>query len=116
MKQEISLYEFCGIVLVDRIEEHTDLLKTLFKNAESYNLDFMTAREADTHAIYEIDLYASVHFGFSGEALNAIRDIFYDIYRTFVSAYISMELHCHNLEESDMDSTLCGIVRDYFHF
>ena len=99
-----------------KIEERPDLLKKLFTFAESYNLHYISAWEADKGAICEIDSYVSGMYIVRGEVRDAMKDIFYNIYKYFVSAYSSMELHCQNLDESDMDSTLCGMVRDYFHF
>lgn len=116
MKKVHSLYEFCGRTIVDHIEEHLDLLKNLFNAAEARNLDLRSAREADKEAMREIDSYVLEHFDFVSDVLYIVKDIFYDIYGVFVSGYTSMELHCQNLDESDMDSTLCGIVRDYFNF
>ena len=116
MEQKISLLIFCGRAIVEHIEEHTDLLKKLFCVAEGRNLGLWTDEYLNKGVMDEIDSYVSAHFDFYGDANEAIRSIFFDIYKVFVCNYTSMEIHCQNLDESDMDSTLCGIVRDYFHF
>ena len=116
MEQKISLLTFCRRAIVDHIEDYTDLLKTLFKYALGRNLGLGYDEYFNKCVMDEIDSYVSAHFDFYGDANEAIRSIFYDIYKVFVSGYESMELHNINLDESDMDSTLCGIVRDYFHF
>ena len=116
MEQKISLLTFCGRAIVDHIEDYTDLLKTLFSVAEGRNLGLWSDEYLNKGVMDEIDSYVSSHFDFYGDANEAIRSIFFDIYKVFVSGYESMELHNLNLDESDMDSTLCGIVRDYFHF
>lgn len=116
MEQEISLLTFCRRAIVDHIEDYTDLLKKLFCVAVGRNLGFWSDDFLNKGVMDEIDSYVSDHFDFNGEANEAIKNIFFDIYKVFVCGYEGMKLHGQNLDESDMDSTLCGIVRDYFHF
>ena len=116
MKQLHTIHEFCKKAIVSSIEEYTDLLKRLWKNAESFRLGFITEREADSMAMDFIADYVVENFQFNSDVKTPIADIFYDIYKVFICSYSNMELHCQNLDESDMDSTLCGIVRDYFNF
>ena len=116
MEQKISLLTFCRRAIVDHIEDYTDLLKTLFSVAVGRNLGLWPDEYLNKGVMDEIDSYVSAHFDFYGDANEAIRSIFFDIYKVFVSNYSIMEQYCTNLDESDKDSTLCRIVRDYFHF
>lgn len=116
MKQLHTFYEFCRMAIVGNIDEYTDLLKRLWENVENLSIGFISEREADSNAMALISDYVTKNFLLTIDFINPIADIFYDIYKVFVRGYKGMELHCQNLNESDMDSTLCGMVRDYFHF
>ena len=116
MEKVRTLYDFCGRAIVDHIEEHMDLLKTLFRVAEGRNLGFWSDEYLNKGVMDEIDSYVSNHFDFHGEANEAIKNIFFDICKAFVSAYSIMELYCTNLDESDVEFMLCEKVRDLFHF
>ena len=116
MEQKISLLIFCRRAIVDHIDEHTDLLKKLFCVAEGRNLGLWTDEYLNKGVMDEIDSYVSAHFDFYGDANEAIRSIFFDIYKVFVCNYEGMKLYCTNLDASDVEFMLCEKVRDYFHF
>ena len=116
MKKLHTINEFCMMAIVRNIDEYTDLLKNMYGNVENLSLGLISEREADSMVMALISDYVTENFQFISEVINPIADIFYDIYKVFVRGYKGMEIHCQNLNESDMDSTLCGIVRDYFHF
>lgn len=116
MEQKISLLTFCGRAIVDHIEDYTDLLKTLFRVAEGRNLGLWSDEYLNKGVMDEIDSYVSAYFDFYGDANEAIRSIFFDIYKAFVSAYSIMKFYCTNLDESDAEFMLCEKIRDLFHF
>lgn len=116
MEQKISLLTFCRRAIVDHVEEHMDLLKTLFRVVVGRNLGFWSDDFLNKGVMDEIDSYVSDHFDFNGEANEAIKNIFFDIYKVFVCGYEGMKLYCTNLDESDVEFMLCEKVRDYFHF
>lgn len=98
---------------LEKIEDYTDLLRTLSYYAKVGYYGFNTAMESDEAAIEKINAYAKELFDSECETL-LFKNIFYDIYREFAIAYSSRKLNRDNpLKDSLSDAELREIAIDY---
>lgn len=105
-----TFQQFCEIAVVSTIENHIDLLKGLFGNAENYRLGFVHQREADLLSIDLISAYVEREFDFKNDVIGGISNTFYEIYKLYCEHYDHPMLQ--NLDESDMVDFLLDVVRN----